>query len=115
MIVSAFAAFAGMGGAPRAGIRLGAGDKEGAEQILGNCVSLLLALSVVLTAAFQLFRTPILTAFGATGNLLPYAEDYISIYLWGTVSVQLALASTPSSAPRAAAAPPCSAWPSARC
>ena len=46
MIVSAFAAFAGMGGAPRAGIRLGAGDKEGAEQILGNCVSLLLALSL---------------------------------------------------------------------
>ena len=91
MIVSAFAAFAGMGGAPLAGIRLGAGDKDGAEQILGNCFSLLLALSVALTVVFQLLRTPILVAFGATGNLLPYAEDYISIYLWGTVSVQLAL------------------------
>ena len=91
MIVSAFAAFAGMGGAPRAGIRLGAGDKEGAELVLGNCLTLLLVLSVALTAVFQIFRTPILIAFGATGNLLPYAQDYISIYLWGTVSVQLAL------------------------
>ena len=111
MIVSAFAAFTGMGGAPRAGIRLGAGDKDGAEQILGNCFSLLLALSVVLTVVFQLLRTPILVAFGATGNLLPYAEDYISIYLWGTVSVQLALGLNTF----IAAAPPCSAWPSARC
>ena len=91
MIVSSFAAFAGMGGAPRAGIRLGAGDKEGAELVLGNCLTLLLVLSVALTAVFQIFRTPILIAFGATGNLLPYAQDYISIYLWGTVSVQLAL------------------------
>lgn len=91
MIVSAFAAFAGMGGAPRAGICLGAGDKRGAEQILGNCFSLLLVLSAVLTVVFQVFRAPILVAFGATDSLLPYAEDYVSIYLWGTVSVQLSL------------------------
>ena len=91
MIVSSFAAFAGMGGAPLAGIRLGAGDKAGAERILGNCLSLLLVLSAVLTIGFQLFHTPILVAFGAKPALLPYAQDYITIYLWGTVSVQLAL------------------------
>ena len=77
MIVSAFAAFAGMGGAPRAGIRLGAGDKDGAEQILGNCFSLLLVLSVALTVVFQLLRTPILVAFGATGNLLPVSYTHL--------------------------------------
>ena len=91
MIISAFAAIAGMGGAPLAGIKLGAGDKEGAERILGASFSLLLCLSVALTAVFQLFQQPILQAFGAIDELYPYARDYVSIYLWGTVSVQLAL------------------------
>ncbi len=91
MIVSAFSAFAGMGGAPLAAIALGAGEKKEAEKILGNSVTMLLALSAVLTAVFQIFKTPILYAFGASDALIPYALDYITIYLWGTISVQLSL------------------------
>ena len=91
MLISAFAAFAGQGGAPLASIRLGAGDREGAEEILGNSTTMLLIAAVVLTAGFSIFKEPILYAFGASENTIGYAMDYIGIYLVGTVFVQLAL------------------------
>ncbi len=90
-LISAFAAFAGQGGAPLASIRMGAGDHEGAERILGNSVTLLLAFSAVLTAVFLAIQRPVLMAFGASEATIGYAMDYISIYLLGTVFVQLAL------------------------
>ena len=91
MLISAFAAFSGMGGAPLASIRLGAGDRRGAEEILGNSTTMLLITSVVLTAGFSLFKEPILMAFGASENTIGFGLDYISIYLLGTVFVQLSL------------------------
>ena len=91
MLISAFTAFAGMGGAPLASIRLGAGDREGAEKILGSSTALLLCLSVVLTAVFSIIKEPVLMAFGASEDTIGYALEYISIYLIGTVFVQLAL------------------------
>lgn len=90
-LVSAFAAFAGQGGAPLASIRLGAGDREGAEKILGNSLTMLLIAAVALTLGFSVFKVPILYAFGASEHTVGYAVDYISIYLVGTVFVQLAL------------------------
>ena len=91
MLISAFTAFAGMGGAPLASIRLGAGDREGAEKILGSSTALLLMLAALLTAMFSIFKEPLLMAFGASEETIGYALDYISIYLMGTVFVQLAL------------------------
>lgn len=91
MLISAFSAFVGMGGAPLASIRLGEGDKKGAEKILGNSVSLLIFLAVILTTAFMIFKIPFLYAFGASSNTISYANDYITIYLAGTIFVQAAL------------------------
>ena len=91
MLISAFTAFAGMGGAPLASTRLGAGDREGAEKILGSSTALLLMLAALLTAVFSLVKEPVLMAFGASEATIGYALDYISIYLMGTVFVQLAL------------------------
>ena len=91
MLVSAFAAFAGQGGAPLASIQLGAGDREKAEKILGNSLTLLLIAAAALTVGFSIFKEPILYAFGASENTIGYAMDYIGIYLVGTVFVQLAL------------------------
>lgn len=91
LIISAFSALIGMGGAPRAAIKMGAGDNEGAEKILGNCTSVLIGLSVVLTTVFMIFKEPLLMAFGASENTIGYASDYMGIYLIGTISVQLAL------------------------
>lgn len=91
MIISAFAALIGMGGAPRAAIALGAGKKEEAEKILGNCFSALVILSVVLTVLFLMTSETLLTWFGATENSLPMANSYFTIYVMGTISVQMAL------------------------
>ena len=55
MIVSAFAALMGMGGAPRASILMGKKDNEGAEKILGNCFSALVITAFVLTALVLVF------------------------------------------------------------
>ncbi len=91
LIISAFSALIGMGGAPRAAIKMGAGDNEGAEKILGNCTSVLIGLSVVLTVVFMIFKEPLLMAFGASENTIGYASEYMEIYLIGTIAVQLSL------------------------
>lgn len=91
MLISAFSAFIGAGGAPLSAIALGKGDKERAEKILGNGVSVLLAFSVILTIFFMIFKGPLLYMFGASDQTIIYAENYITIYLIGTVFVQLAL------------------------
>ncbi len=91
ILISAFSAFAGAGGAPLAAIWLGKGDRERAEKILGNGVTLLLFFTIVLMAFFYVFQTPLLYMFGASDVTIPYAGSYISIYLLGTVFVELAL------------------------
>ncbi len=91
LLVSAFAALASMGGAPRASIFMGQGDQESAERTMGNCMTLLLVLAAVLTAALLIFQRPILLTFGALPETLPHALDYMNIYAIGTVFVQVAL------------------------
>lgn len=91
MVVSAFSAFAGQGGAPLASIALGARDYKKAEKIMGNSMALFLVFSIVLTIFFQIFKTPLLYAFGASDNVIFYAQEYITLYLWGTVFVMLSL------------------------
>lgn len=89
MLVAAFAALIGFGGAPRASIAMGKQDNKSAEEILGNCIAALLVLSAVLTAIFFIFAKPILYAFGASENTIGYAMDYMRIYVLGTVCVQI--------------------------
>ncbi len=91
MLISAFSAFAGMGGAPLASIQLGKKNYERAEEILGNSAGLLIIFSAFLTVGFSLFKRPVLYAFGASDSTIGYAESYIGIYLIGTVFVQFAL------------------------
>ncbi len=91
MLVSAFATLASMGGAPRASIMIGRGNKDEAERILGNCALALVLMSVVLTAAILLFGRQALLLFGASQDTIGYAWDYLSIYALGTIAVQAAL------------------------
>ena len=91
MVISAFSAFAGMGGAPLASIELGRKDYDKAEKILGNSVGMLLIFSVLLTVLFSVFKTPVLYAFGASDTTIVYASQYVSIYLLGTIFVQFAV------------------------
>lgn len=91
LLISAFAMLAGMGGASRAAISMGAKDNDAAEKILGNSTMLLIIFSIALSVAFFFTKDWILLTFGASKATLPYASEYITIYLCGTIFVQLAL------------------------
>lgn len=90
-LISAFAALIGMGGAPRASIALGAKEHDRAERILGTCTAALWALALVLTALFLLFQEPLLKLFGASSDTLPYAMQYLNLYVLGTIFVMTSL------------------------
>lgn len=91
MIVTAFAALVGFGGAPRASIFMGKGNYEAAEKTLGNCFSMHLIVSAFLTAVLLIWNREFLMAFGASRNTIEYAESYMNIYALGTVFVQLTI------------------------
>ncbi|WP_101877923.1 MATE family efflux transporter [Lachnoclostridium edouardi] len=91
MIVSAFAALVGNGGAPRASIFMGRGEKASAEKTLGNCFFLQIIISIVLTAALLMWNRDLLLAFGASQNTVEYGVSYMNIYAVGTIFVQLTL------------------------
>lgn len=91
MIVTAFAALAGFGGAPRASIFMGKGDKDFAEKTMGNSFTALLIISVLLTCALLIWNRDFLMAFGASENTIEYGVSYMNIYALGTMFVQLTL------------------------
>lgn len=91
MIVSAFAAFVGFGGAPRASIFMGKKDYESAEKTLGNCFIIQIIISVLLTAALLIWNRDFLMAFGASENTIEYGVAYMNIYAIGTIFVQMTL------------------------
>ena len=91
LIVAAFAALVGGGGAPRASIFMGQKRTEEAEEAMGGCFTLLIAVSLVLTAALLLWNRQFLMAFGGSPNTIEYAVGYMNIYALGTVFVQLTL------------------------
>ena len=91
MIVSAFAALVGYGGAPRASIFMGKKDRASAEKTLGNCFVLQILISVVLTAVLLIWNRDLLMAFGASENTIEYGVRYMNIYALGTVFVEITL------------------------
>lgn len=90
-IITAFANLFGMGGAPLCSIARGKGEHRRAEQIMGNSFSMLVGTGVVLTVLCLIFKKPILYLFGASDQTFPYADDYITIYLCGSIFVMIGL------------------------
>lgn len=91
MIVAAFAALVSSGGAPRASIFMGKGEKENAEKTLGNCFMAQIIASCILTAVLLIWNREFLLAFGASENTIEYSVSYMNIYAIGTIFVQLTL------------------------
>lgn len=91
LIISAFSSLIGMGGAPRAAIKMGEQNNKDAEKILGNCFSVLLIISAILTIIFLLFGEKLLWIFGASHDTIQYGLEYLNIYVVGTIFVQLTL------------------------
>ncbi|MDO5425260.1 MAG: MATE family efflux transporter [Eubacteriales bacterium] len=94
-LISAFSAIVGSGGAPLSSIWMGKGDKKHAEKILGNGVFLLGLFSAILMTFFLLFKVPLLRMFGASDTTLPQANEYITVYLFGTFFVEFYLGLNP--------------------
>ena len=91
MFISAFSSLCGMGGAPKAAIKMGEKKIEDANKILGNCFTLALVLAVILTFVFSFWGTDLLLVFGASENTITYASKYMSIYCLGTVFVMITM------------------------
>ncbi len=91
LAISAFASLVSMGGAPKASIFMGKGDREQAEKVMGSCAWMLIVLSVVLTGLMLLWGKQILQLFGASHETISYATDYMNLYCLGTLFTQLTL------------------------
>ena len=95
MIVSAFAMLAGMGGAPLCSIARGERRNDYAERVIGNAFSLLMIFAVAITALMLCFKQPILFMIGASAETFPYADEYLTIYLCGSLFSMTALGMNP--------------------
>ena len=93
--IMAFASLCGMGGAPLCSIHRGKGDEEEAEYVMGNSFALLLLFGTALTGIGLIFKEQILYLFGASGDTFPFANDYLTIYLCGTLFVMISLGMNP--------------------
>ena len=89
-LIMAFTSLFGMGGVPLFSMARGSGNERRAADVLGNSAALLLLSSVILTAAGYLLKTPVLYALGASEVSFVYAEQYLNVYLIGTVFSMLA-------------------------
>ncbi len=89
LLISAFSSLVGGGGSPLASIQLGKGNKEEACRILNNGFVMLLFFAVICTAVPYFIMDPMLRIAGAEADTLPYAKDYLSVYLIGTVFVMI--------------------------
>ena len=94
-ILMGLANLCGTGGGPLCSICRGRGDNEEAERVMGNAFVLLLLLGGGATAFFLALKTPILYLFGASPDTFPYASDYMTIYLCGTLFVMISLGMNP--------------------
>ena len=89
LLISAFSSLVGGGGSPLASIQLGKGNREEASRILNNGFVMLLFFAIICTTVPYLIMEPMLRLAGADDVTLPYAKDYISVYLIGTVFVMI--------------------------
>ncbi|EDS77534.1 Na+ driven multidrug efflux pump [Clostridium botulinum C str. Eklund] len=95
LIISAFSGLIGLGGAPLVAIKMGEKDNKSAEKILSNSFCMLIILGVILTLSFMIFKEPLLWAFGASKETIGFANGYLTIYLIGTIFVEISLGMNP--------------------
>ncbi len=90
LMIQAFANLVGLGGAPRAGIRMGEGRTDEANRIFNTAFLLLTVLGVTIGALTFVLARPIVVLFGCPPSAVEYAVSYLQIYAGGTLFVMLA-------------------------
>lgn len=87
----AFSFLFSTGGAPLSSIARGEGNTKKAEKIMGTSMTMLMLIGLVITIILYIFKKPMLYLLGASDQTFPYANDYLSVYLLGTVFVMISL------------------------
>ncbi len=85
MMVMAFGMLIGFGSNTLISIKLGEKDRQSAEQILGQALFMFLLFSILFSAVSLALLTPLLKLFGASDTVLPLAQDYTRIILFGVI------------------------------
>jgi putative MATE family efflux protein len=85
IIVQGFGMLIGMGTAVLVSINLGKKDKHKADKVLGNAFIMLILISIFVSILCFIIKGPLLRSFGASGNTIKFANDYLEIILFGTV------------------------------
>ncbi len=78
-ICLAIALLIGIGSASRFSLYLGAGKQDKSAKVAGNSICLMILSGVIYTVLILIFLRPLLRAFGATDDIMPYAVSYTSI------------------------------------
>ncbi len=94
-ILMGFANLCGLGGAPLCSIHRGQGREDEAERVMGTSFTLLLILGAAATLVCVLVKRPMLYLFGASDATFPYADAYLTVYLFGTLFVMIGLGMNP--------------------
>ena len=82
-ICLAIALLIGIGSASRFSLSLGAGEPEQAARVVGNAIAMMAVLGILYALLVELFLHPLLLAFGATPDVMPYAIEYTRITALG--------------------------------
>lgn len=85
LMLSAVSSLVGIGASALISIRLGENNKDEAKRLLGNAITLLIVSMLLMTLLGLTFKAPILEAFGASEATMPYAVDYMTVILYGTI------------------------------
>ncbi len=95
ILICSFSALFGMGGAPRCSMKLGAKDREGAEEVMTASFTMLVLVAILITIFFSVYTEPILFMFGASEVTISYATDYLGIYICGTLFSLISIGMNP--------------------
>ncbi len=93
MIIMSISLTIGIGGASIISRSLGAKNIQRAEKTMGNIISVVFVLSIIVMILGNIFIVPLLNLFGATDAILSYSKDYLRIILFGTVFFSFAMSS----------------------
>ena len=94
-IITAFQNLFGNGGAPLFAMASGKGDKELAARYMQNAAFMLIAVGLALTGIAYAVKKPVLWLIGASEVTFPYADDYLNVYLIGTIFVMISVGLNP--------------------
>ena len=89
LIIQAFGNLIGLGGSPRATMKIGQNDLKEANNIFNTSFILLFAIGIIISLVTFFFSREIVILFGCPSSAVSFATEYLQIYALGSVLVLL--------------------------